>query len=503
MSHTDFVCILSSIQSLTTLARSSSSTSPLVVRLAPAASLPPYLLLLTTSSAQALGDLNRSAEMGNADAKKLLLSMSKNAEASNGSRSTYPATGNNNGGFYHSPANSNPSSANNTGAAGVKVPGEGARTTTARAAAEAAAARRRASGAAALQGAARNDGGGSGNGLAVRLEARPGARAGEELSFGGKGSDSPYGVRFGGRDGAQVGVGNGAVSGAYSGGEDGGVGGVSGTPRRRRPRPRPGAVPLGGGSGSANGGKVLTTSTNLDEDDPSVAGEERDTFPAPHPALTHPSVRRCFVGATGPAGVASRAVGCDAGERAPTVVSPRDSSQMEEIGGRGGDRVDIDIPDRGNDDEGAEGFVEGVPEVPGGTGEGRDAHNGQAESETPNGGRKDESGGGSGDDGSRDRGAQGREPTEASEASEVSGVGPAEAEGPPPATQAKLVRWLVEQEKDKKVRVELSLLLHFLSCAGGLHRARPFSNLVGSGAVPRALQGLVSGTAIPVSIGCF
>ncbi|CAM9472584.1 unnamed protein product, partial [Ectocarpus fasciculatus] len=232
----------------------------------------------------ALRDLKNSADLGNADAKRLLLSLArKKAGGGNVAPAETTTSNSNNGGGV---TDSRPCAG---GDGGANSSARGAATTSTRAAA-ATAAGRRARGAAGGAAAARTDGGGN----PVRLEARLEARAGVELTFGGTSEDSrrswlpAEAGSGGGGDGSDRSGGTGDTSsgGSSCGGRSSAEGGMVAerleTPRRRRPRPWPGASP---GSGNPGTGKNGTAAERE---------EESDTYPAPQPALGGPAVRQCY-----------------------------------------------------------------------------------------------------------------------------------------------------------------------------------------------------------------
>ncbi|CAM9787491.1 unnamed protein product [Ectocarpus sp. 12 AP-2014] len=233
----------------------------------------------------ALRDLKNSADLGNADAKRLLVSQAKKKKAGDGNAALTNTTtsSNNNGGA----ADARPS-AGGCGSANSSARGAAA-TSTCAAAATAGAAGRRARGAAGAA-AARTGVGGN----PVRLEARLEARAGAELTFGGTSEDSrrswlpTEAGSGGGGDGIDWSGGAGGTSsggsscGGDSSAEDGAATARVETARRRRPRPWLGGSP---GSGNPGMGKNGTAAER---------GEESDTYPAPQPALGGPAVRRCY-----------------------------------------------------------------------------------------------------------------------------------------------------------------------------------------------------------------
>eukprot|EP00903_Cladosiphon_okamuranus_P006326 g6199.t2 len=377
----------------------------------------------------ALGDLKRSAGLGNPDAKRLLHSLTKKAKAS-------------------SSTSSNPSAAVAAPAvAGGYDISRQARwppATTARAAAATtAAARRRARGATAAASAKKN------GAERERLRARLGARAGEELSFGGGGAneDSPYGRRpVGGSD---------AGSDGEKKEEEGRTAEPLEIPGKRRPRSRPAGSPSSGGGrgggGGKGGGKVASISphtpaaTNSDNNNNGnnggnsggavAATEESDTFPPPHPALAHPSVRQCLL----PPG----------GRAVPAVTRADDSLGEVAAGstaaGRGrceGQGVAAPRGEGGGEPRSCGGGG-GKREVAVGDGATGEARNGRSSS-----GREGSGGACAGVDGGDEGGGHGAD----EEAVAVRVVAPSEGviAAPPPARQAQLVRWLVAQAKDEK-----------------------------------------------------
>ncbi|CBJ31113.1 conserved unknown protein [Ectocarpus siliculosus] len=336
----------------------------------------------------ALRDLKNSADLGNADAKRLLLSQARKKKAGDGNAALTKTTtsSNNNGG-----ATVSRPSAGGCGGANSSVRGAAATSTCAAAAtagaagaagagAAAAAAGRRVRGAAGAA-AARTGGGGN----PVRLEARLEARAGAELTFGGTSEDSrrswlpTEAGSGGGGDGIDKSGGAGGTSsggsscGGDSSAEDGVVTARVETPRRRRPRPWPGGSP---GSGNPGMGKNGTAAERE---------EESDTYPAPLPALGGPAVRRCY--------------GPDGGSE----VDAADVASTLEAGDAAGDG-DACIGAQGEDAD---------------KGDGSDKQGGDAQ-------------------------------TVAAVPEAGAGVGFEIGEAPPPEAQAQLIRWLVAQEKEKK-----------------------------------------------------
>ncbi|CAM9729434.1 unnamed protein product, partial [Laminaria digitata] len=266
---------------------------------------------------QAGQDLKRSADLGNMDAQKMLLLPSAKNGSTNGgfqgacssdgaARTGGAIQGGGGGGgggsfFAQGPGAVTPSSA----PVGVST---------------------------------RAAGKGAGGAASVKLRARPDAGAGEELTFGG-----PRGLGERAVSPAKPVEAAGCVKGLDGGGTNGGGGvscvgrgeggggsedacaqtGVSEVWRRRRPRP-----------GSPGKGNVTTVSFTPKV--PTTSAEE-DTFPAPHPALAHASVRRCFVSAPrGDSGSSGGTIG-DGGEAAAAAaVAVVGGNGSDSVGGGGG-----------------------------------------------------------------------------------------------------------------------------------------------------------------------
>lgn len=258
--------------------------------------------------AQAAQDLERSAGLGNIDAKKQLSQLRNATPARGGSKglptsgavvaaaATAAASPDN----RPSPAAQGSSSSN--GPAQEKEASASSKNISAGGRVAVAATERRAS--------VVGDNG--------KLQARLGSAAGEELTFGGASNPSSWGgspvpdvdgdrtagrarpvpAKGGGGGGAGAGAGlgegghgdvldgAGVTAGKSVGGGGGGFGFMAKVleiPRRRRPRP--------GSPGNCT--TVTTTFTPMAKD------TDIDTFPPPHPLMAHASVRRCFVSTTG------------------------------------------------------------------------------------------------------------------------------------------------------------------------------------------------------------
>lgn len=321
----------------------------------------------------------------------------------------------------------------------------------------------------------------------IKLRARPDAGAGEELIFGGPRECSSWGQRpvpdvggspprspslwsqEGGTAVAAAGVAaagesaatparrveaTGCANGPDGGGANGGGGvcdgrgeggGGSGdacttaivleVSRRRRPRP--------GAPGKGNVTKVSFTPSV-----PMTAAEE-DTFPAPHPALTHASVRRCFVSApTGDVGSSGGSI-VDGGEAAAAVGGTEIDSVGKAPSSGIGDAVSDVVVGAARQGVGFKrelgpgGGARGTPwcRGPGGGEAGSQAGD---EEESRRGGECRVGGGGGGGGGDGKGGGWGGET-----GAPAVGLGEGENEGPPPVKQAQDIRWLVAQAKEE------------------------------------------------------
>ena len=327
----------------------------------------------------------------------------------------------------------------------------------------------------------------------VKLRARPDAGAGEELTFGGPRRCSSWGQRpvpdvdgssprpsspqpprsqEGGNAVSATGVaaagesaatlaGRVDVAGCAKGPDDGGganggggvcggrveSGGGSGDARTtgtvlevsRRRRPRPGSP-----------GKGNVTKVSFTPSVPMTAAEE-DTFPAPHPVLTHASVVRCFVSAPMGDGECNGGTIVDCGEAVAAAVAVG-GTEIDSVGIAsstgigdtisdvvvGAGRQGVDFKRELEPGDGARG-TPGFRESGGGGARSRAGDDG--ESRRQGGGRVGGGGGGGGGDKGVGREGETGAPTV--------GLGEGENEGPPPVKQAQDIRWLVAQAKEE------------------------------------------------------
>ena len=262
---------------------------------------------------------------------------------------------------------------------------------------------------------------GSAASSAARVEA---AGCAKDLD-GNVGANGSGGVVVGGGGGG--GGGGGVCGGRCEGGGGGGRGEPCATTvlevsRRRRPRP-----------GSPGKGKVTAvsfTSSRL------MTASEEDTFPAPHPALAHASVRRCLVltpadndGSSGETmvngGGAAAVVGGTRSDFVGDVLSAEIRDAVSDV--VVADRQVVDLKREVGPGVGARG----APRPGGALLSGNEAELGCG----------DEGQVGCGDEKGGERGGEEETP------GVVLGLG--ENEGPPPVKQAQDIRWLVAQAKEE------------------------------------------------------